>query len=79
MASLAALGLLIQQIGAQWIGAAPTHDYTIAGVLGIILFVFASSARPGHHRRMNLRGGGIMAFERFPGLGRGAPRARRQE
>jgi two-component system sensor histidine kinase PilS (NtrC family) len=41
LAALAALAILLQQIGGQVTGTAPASDYTLAGVLGGVVFVVA--------------------------------------
>jgi two-component system, NtrC family, sensor histidine kinase PilS len=46
VAALAALGLLTQQILAVLVGNAPTYDYSLAGMLGAVVFLVALMAWP---------------------------------
>jgi len=46
LAALATLLLLLQQIGAHLTGGAPPTDYTVAGILGLIVFLVALLAWP---------------------------------
>jgi len=46
LAALATLLLLLQQIGAHLTGGAPPADYSIAGILGLIVFLVALLAWP---------------------------------
>jgi two-component system sensor histidine kinase PilS (NtrC family) len=46
VAALAALGLLTQQILAVLVGNAPTYDYSLAGMLGVVVFLVALMAWP---------------------------------